>query len=694
MNWRFWAGLSGDRLRIVAAYLLLLLVVQAVAALLVHLAINRHAVRTVAIELETADRVLRGLVADGAAHTPPPDLATLAATSERLTGLHAAVLRQDALAGWQFARPSRLPQPVQKALLDEMRAGPAAAPMQPLLSSTWLMRGVALPGEGADTGVRIVLVGSITDAAAALAWLQVALLALGGALLVVFGCLGVYTANWIARPLVVLGVSARKLAAGDYTGTISLTGPREVQELAQTFEAMRTAIQQRERRIRDLGSTDSLTALPNRARFRTDLKTEIERTLGEGGKPCAVLVMDLDRFKRVNDVLGPRYGDKLLRHVADRLRQALGSADVLARLGGDEFAVLLPGHDVDGARAVAARIAQALREPAQIGEQTVDISASLGIAVCPQHGSDADRLVGRAEQAMLEAKRQTSGVSVYRDDLSSAEDSDLGLLTELRRAVDVNQLRLVLQPKVDLSTGRVTGAEALVRWMHPERGELLPASFIPFAEQSGVISDITRWVIQRSMLACRRMRKQGLPIRISLNLSTRDLLNDRLAHEIADLIERIKVKPEWLVFEITESVLMEDPERARRTLDQLNTLGVKLSIDDFGTGYSSLGYLKRLPVHELKIDRSFVMNMDQDVHDAKIVRSTIDLAHNLGLKVVAEGLESERHWKLLGALNCDEAQGYFVSRPVAEDDFVAWAQTWQAPVNDGLNLPTLYADIV
>jgi diguanylate cyclase (GGDEF)-like protein len=694
MNWRFWAGLSGDRLRIVAAYLLLLLVVQAVAALLVHLAINRHAVRTVAIELETADRVLRGLVADGAAHTPPPDLATLAATSERLTGLHAAVLRQDALAGWQFARPSRLPQPVQKALLDEMRAGPAAAPMQPLLSSTWLMHVVVPPGQGADTGVRIVLVGSITDAAAALAWLQVALLALGGALLVVFGCLGVYTANWIARPLIVLGVSARKLAAGDYTGTISLTGPREVQELAQTFEAMRTAIQQRERRIRDLGSTDSLTALPNRARFRTDLKTEIERTLGEGGKPCSVLVMDLDRFKRVNDVLGPRYGDKLLRHVADRLRQALGSADVLARLGGDEFAVLLPGHDVDGARAVAARIAQALREPAQIGEQTVDISASLGIAVCPQHGSDADRLVGRAEQAMLEAKRQTSGVSVYRDDLSSAEDSDLGLLTELRRAVDVNQLRLVLQPKVDLSTGRVTGAEALVRWMHPERGELLPASFIPFAEQSGVISDITRWVIQRSMLACRRMRKQGLPIRISLNLSTRDLLNDRLAHEIADLIERIKVKPEWLVFEITESVLMEDPERARRTLDQLNTLGVKLSIDDFGTGYSSLGYLKRLPVHELKIDRSFVMNMDQDVHDAKIVRSTIDLAHNLGLKVVAEGLESERHWKLLGALNCDEAQGYFVSRPVAEDDFVAWAQTWQAPVNDGLNLPTLYADIV
>ncbi|TAK78162.1 MAG: EAL domain-containing protein [Aquabacterium sp.] len=694
MNWRFWAGLSGDRLRIVAAYLLLLLVVQAVAALLVHLAINRHAVRTVAIELETADRVLRGLVADGAAHTPPPDLATLAATSERLTGLHAAVLRQDELAGWQFARPSRLPQPVQKALLDEMRAGPAAAPMQPLLSSTWLMHVVVLPGQGADTGVRIVLVDSITDAAAALAWLQVALLALGGALLVVFGCLGVYTANWIARPLVVLGVSARKLAAGDYTGTISLTGPREVQELAQTFEAMRTAIQQRERRIRDLGSTDSLTALPNRARFRTDLKTEIERTLGEGGKPCSVLVMDLDRFKRVNDVLGPRYGDKLLRHVADRLRQALGSADVLARLGGDEFAVLLPGHDVDGARAVAARIAQALREPAQIGEQTVDISASLGIAVCPQHGSDADRLVGRAEQAMLEAKRQTSGVSVYRDDLSSAEDSDLGLLTELRRAVDVNQLRLVLQPKVDLSTGRVTGAEALVRWMHPERGELLPASFIPFAEQSGVISDITRWVIQRSMLACRRMRKQGLPIRISLNLSTRDLLNDRLAHEIADLIERIKVKPEWLVFEITESVLMEDPERARRTLDQLNTLGVKLSIDDFGTGYSSLGYLKRLPVHELKIDRSFVMNMDQDVHDAKIVRSTIDLAHNLGLKVVAEGLESERHWKLLGALNCDEAQGYFVSRPVAEDDFVAWAQTWQAPVNDGLNLPTLYADIV
>jgi EAL domain-containing protein (putative c-di-GMP-specific phosphodiesterase class I) len=267
----------------------------------------------------------------------------------------------------------------------------------------------------------------------------------------------------------------------------------------------------------------------------------------------------------------------------------------------------------------------------------------------------------------------------YTTELDASSQESLTLLSELRQAVDGGELRLFLQPKVDLQSGRVLSAEALVRWQHPTRGLVPPMLFIPFAEQTGFIRTLTAWVVAESARAWRRAADVGLPLRISVNLSTRDLMDPDLPGKMQGWIGSSQVEPKALCLEITESAIMDDPQRALSTLDQLSSMGFKLSIDDFGTGYSSLAYLKRLPVDELKIDRSFVMAMERDLNDAKIVRSTIELAHNLGLTVVAEGVETAKAWKLLAALGCDEGQGYFIGRPMPEAQFVAWLREWSSP---------------
>ncbi|HEV2608664.1 MAG TPA: bifunctional diguanylate cyclase/phosphodiesterase, partial [Noviherbaspirillum sp.] len=426
---------------------------------------------------------------------------------------------------------------------------------------------------------------------------------------------------------------------------------------------------------------DTLTGLPNRVQFATMLNECIARTREEGGE-CHVLMMDLDGFKNVNDVLGHAVGDALLQHVAQRLQNQIGGeyAPRVARLGGDEFATLLPRMCEDEARAVAARILKSLEVPISIDDHNIDLGAGIGIAGFPRHGETAETVLSRAEVAMYAAKTGGNEAVVYDHAIDKSSEQNLSLLGDLRRAAERREFRLYVQPKVMLDTGEVVGMEALVRWAHPEKGLIFPDSFIPFAEKSGFIRTLTQWMLDQSAALCSILEKRGFPLRVSVNISTRDLLDQDLPAKFGDILERHGVPSSRFCLEITESAIMDDPVRAQQTLERLHAMGVDLSIDDFGTGYSSLAYLKRLPVDELKIDKSFVMNMEQDADDAKIVRSTIDLGHNMGLKVVAEGLENEAVWELLARMGCDIGQGYFISRPMPAEVLPEWLVNWTPPV--------------
>ena len=556
-----------------------------------------------------------------------------------------------------------------------------------------LAREVALAGEGDERAVA-VLMRSLDEATAPYQRLRWILLAFTMVAIAVFSVGSVLTARRITTPLRALTRSARKLGQGDYDAALDVKAQDEIGELAQAFEAMRRAVRERESEVRRLAYRDSLTALPNREQFRADLRDALARACAQG-EPAAVLMLDLDRFKHVNDVLGHRFGDRLLVQVALRLTaEARRSNDVVARLGGDEFAVLLPGADADMAQAVAQRILRSFEQPITLDDHTVDLGAGIGVACCPEHGRDADELVSRAEVAMYAAKRGQLGVVVYDAGLDSSSEESLSMLSELRTAVDEVQLRLFLQPKISLVSGEVVGAEALVRWQHPTRGLIPPMRFIPFAEQTGFIRVLTGWVIERSASVLRQLAERGASLKLSVNLSTRDLLDQDLPAKLAELTVTHAIDPSTLCLEITESAIMDDPQRALQTLERLHGMGFGLAIDDFGTGYSSLAYLKRLPVDELKIDKSFVLNMELDVDDAKIVRSTIDLAHNLGLNVVAEGVETAKTWKILQALGCDEAQGYFMAKPMPEALFAAWLQEWSAPQTQTVSIDTAYAQLL
>jgi EAL domain-containing protein (putative c-di-GMP-specific phosphodiesterase class I) len=381
--------------------------------------------------------------------------------------------------------------------------------------------------------------------------------------------------------------------------------------------------------------------------------------------------------------------------VAERLTtEVIGERDVLARLGGDEFAILLQGTNAQQAYPVSQRILRAFEQPITLDDHTVDLSAGIGIASAPDHGLEADTLLSRAEVAMYAAKQQQAGTVTYHPGLDSTSEESLTLLSELRYAVDNHQLRLYLQPKISLHTGQCIGAEALMRWEHPTRGIVPPMRFIPFAEQTGFVRVLTAWIIERAAVVSKQLSDAGMPMKIAINLSTRDLMDQDLPTKLDKLLSQHAVNPSMLVMEITESAIMDDPQRALVTLNRLHAMGLKLSIDDFGTGYSSLAYLKRLPVDELKIDKSFVMNMESDLQDAKIVRSTVDLAHNLGLTVVAEGVENAKSWKLLAGLSCDEAQGFLISRPMPCELFENWVREWEPPDTSHEWLGTEFAAMI
>ena len=496
----------------------------------------------------------------------------------------------------------------------------------------------------------------------------------------VFGSL--VTAQRVTTPLRALAAAADRLGAGDYgTPMEGVNRADEIGNLAQALEQMRVSVGEKQAQILKLAYWDPLTGLPNRLQFRDAVRDAIaEAQAGGAAHPTvAVVMLDLDRFKHVNDVLGYRVGDLLLGRVGERLsQQMVRGNDLVARLGGDEFAVLLRQGDAALAMSVAQRIGAAFDEPLTLEENTVDMGAGIGMACWPQHAADADALLSRAEIAMYAAKRLTQGPLMYNPSNDAASTQTLSLLTELRRAVEHGELRLYLQPKLMLDTGRIGGAETLVRWLHPTRGLVPPMEFIPFAEQTGFIRALTIWVFEEAARHWLALQAEGISLVLSVNLSTRDLLDPELPQKFDALLVKHRVPAEALCLEITESAIMDDPQRALATLNKLSGLGFKLSIDDFGTGYSSLAYLKRLPVDELKIDKSFVMSMVEDLDDAKIVRSTIDLAHNLGLTVVAEGVENAKVWDALRDLECDEAQGYHMGKPMPANEFNAWSMAWLA----------------
>jgi diguanylate cyclase (GGDEF)-like protein len=408
---------------------------------------------------------------------------------------------------------------------------------------------------------------------------------------------------------------------------------------------------------------DGLTGLPNRTLFGDRLQQAILRVGREPGQPT-VLLMDLDRFKEVNDTLGHAAGDSVLRDFAARLQAAVRKGDTMARLGGDEFAVIVTARQSDDVLSVIQRIQAAAERPFNVQGLPIGLEVSIGVAHYPEHGSDPETLTRHADIAMYAAKVARAGYAFYDAATSQADTGKLTIVTELRRAIENDELVLHYQPKADLETGQVASVEALVRWEHPERGLIPPDEFIPLAQQTTLVKPLTMWVLNEALRQCRAWEDDGLVLSVAVNLSPRNLSDQQLPADLALLLKKWRLAPSRVELEITETAILSDPFRAKTVLDRLGAMGVRLSIDDFGTGYSSLDYLKRLPVNEIKIDRSFVTRMLESEDDRIIVGSTIELARNLGLDVVAEGVEDEETWARLKALRCDTAQGYLLSRPL------------------------------
>ena len=422
-------------------------------------------------------------------------------------------------------------------------------------------------------------------------------------------------------------------------------------------------------RIQHQAFHDELTGLPNRLHFRREIARELEAVREEGAN-LSVLLLDLDRFKEINETLGHRSGDELIDACASRLLQLAPDGAMVSRLGGDEFGLVGARLTAAEAALLAERIRDALQSPFYVREIPLFIEASVGISTYPENGADVDTLLQTADAAMYLAKARRVGVVVY-DGTPDATENALTLVSQLRPALERNELVLHFQPQIEVASGEVTGAEALVRWQHPERGILQPQAFVPFVERTGSSRALSDFVLAEAAGQLRRWRDRGFDLAVAVNLTMFDLLDTKLPEQIAGLLESSKLEPSRLELEITESLIMGDPQRVRDVVERLKAIGVRIAIDDFGTGYSSLSYLKNLPVDVIKIDRSFVMGMGTNESDATIVRSTIDLAHNLDLEVVAEGVEDGQALEMLARYGCDLAQGFFIGRPCPAEDF--WA---------------------
>jgi diguanylate cyclase (GGDEF)-like protein len=593
----------------------------------------------------------------------------LARDLENLTALDVSFAVEDAQGRWRVLA-STLSVENREALGARLAArGSVAAPARAAGDDELQSRMIVLAADGGERVVAI-LQRSLRDALARFDHLRALLTGLAALSLVASMVGSYFIARSITRPLNRLTESARRIRNGDYSDALEIEGTDEIRALAASFNHMREGIAAHEREILRLAYEDRLTGLPNRALFNDRLQQAVQ-VARRNGSPLAVLMMDLDRFKHINDTLGHAVGDDVLREVGTRLRAALGESDTVARLGGDEFAALLTTGSEQRIVEVVRKVLRCMEQPIECNGQSLDVGASIGIARHPEHGDAPGTLIRRADIAMYLAKAANCEYAFYDPEHDGSRQEQLSLLGELRRALERNELIVFYQPKVDLATGRTKGVEALVRWMHPARGMVPPVEFMPVAERTGFVRTLTRWVLETALRRCGQWLSEGIRLQVSVNISVRDLQNLELPDIVAALLASSRVPPELVCLEITESSFMENPQRAVQTLAGLHALGVRLSIDDFGTGFSSLAYLRRLRVHEMKIDRTFIAAMEEG-NDMVIVRSTIELAHNLGLRVVAEGIEDERSLARLRAMGCDEAQGYFMSRPLSEEKLREW----------------------
>ncbi len=490
--------------------------------------------------------------------------------------------------------------------------------------------------------------------------------------LVVALSLSVYLSKNITKPLRALAKVAKRIQLGDYQSPIPEFPTTEMRSLSQAFRGMQEGIQQREAEINQLAYYDSLTDFPNRNSFIRQLQHRVEN---QSTEKFSVLMLDLDRFKDINDTIGHNFGDLLLKQIACRI-ESLKLADAFyARVGGDEFALLLSDTKGQDVQSLVQQYTQLFELPFTIEGVHLDVDASFGLAIYPDHADSAYGIMQCADIALYKSKGTHHKVIEYDREFDTLSVQRLNLMSELRKAIEENQLKLFYQPKLCLTTNKVISVECLVRWIHPEHGFISPDDFIPLAEQTGAIRDLTYWAIDTALKQHVAWRALGIELRFAVNISAVDLVDLALPAYVAEMLDRYQVDSTHLALEVTESALMDDPDAAIKALRMLQRMGISLSIDDFGTGYSSMAYLKQMPVSELKIDKAFVLELANNEDDEKIVKSTVDLAHNLGLSVVAEGVEDEAALMILRRHNVEYAQGYFIARPMSADDFIEWIDT-------------------
>jgi diguanylate cyclase (GGDEF)-like protein len=481
-------------------------------------------------------------------------------------------------------------------------------------------------------------------------------------------------ARSLSRPVSALAHAARRIGEGDYTTPVVMDRSDELGLLAGAINLMQSGIAEREVQLAHNALHDPLTGLPNRALVMERLGSAVSAR-----RPVALLYLGIDNFRGISSSIGLEGVEQLLRLISEQLKLPLRPGDTVARLSDNEFLLLVHNAETDSAVAVADRLQRLLVKPQRIGEQDIAMDACIGIAAYPADGDSAAELLRRASIARQDASQLPGRLQVYVEGRDVAHQRQISLIRDLRQAPRNGELALHYQPKLDIRNGRVTQAEALLRWQHPQFGSVSPAEFIVLAERTGSIQLLTNWVIEEALRQLAEWARRGLVLQLSVNISADDLVDSNLADRVSALLKLYRVPAEQLIFEITESAIMREPEQSLKVLNRLREFGISLSVDDFGTGYSSLAHLKRLPVQELKIDQSFVRDLDETSEDAVIVRSTIEMSHNLGLKVVAEGVEYEHSLRLLEHWQCDTAQGYLISRPLNAVAFEAWIARSQLP---------------
>jgi diguanylate cyclase (GGDEF)-like protein len=590
---------------------------------------------------------------------------------QALTGLDASFVRSGRDGRISLAATT-LAEPVARAVAAWQPAQFRAGATPPRVDDLGQWRSVAL-SRGEGERVHVLLHAPVARAQAPFAALRSNILGLSAAAAALALLVAGVAGGSVSRPLAQLAAAASRIEQGDYSRPVAAAGKGEFGRLARAFGRMQQGIALREERIVHQALHDGLTGLPNRTHALSALEAAMDRAR-RGGGCCTVLMLDLDRFKEINDSLGHAFGDQVLVEVARRLRAAVRPQDGVARLGGDEFLVLLQDVGAEQALRHGRELGALLHQPVTLADARVALDVSVGAASFPLHAADATTLLRRVEIAMYEAKARRAGAALYQAGHDEIHLRQLALIAGLRHAIERGELSVVFQPKIELSSGEVRHAEALLRWTHPEFGPVRPDEFIPLAERSGHVHALSRFVLDEALAQLRAWEGEGLVLGVAVNLSAMDLMDGDLPDFVHDGLRRHRLAPSRLILEVTESALMRDVDYAIGVLQRLRQGGVRIAIDDFGTGYSSLSQLRRLPVDELKIDKSFVLQLAQQEDDAVIVRATIDLGHHLGLRVIAEGVEDAHSLALLRGYRCDMAQGYLFSPPLLAAGFVAWCR--------------------